>query len=95
LRLGEHYSLVSELKELTSQHPLHEGLHGHLMLALHRCERRSEALAVFRTLRSRLVAELGLEPGPELAKLERAILNGDPALDLVDGRKSLSRLRAS
>jgi hypothetical protein len=32
-------------------------------------------------VRRRLIDELGIEPGPELQGLERAILNHDPALD--------------
>lgn len=94
LRLGEHHSLVSELVELTSDLPLHEGLHGHLMLALYRCQRRSEALAVFRSLRTRLVDELGLEPAANLLELEHSILNEDPLLDL-DAEDAIHRLRVS
>ncbi|WP_161952640.1 AfsR/SARP family transcriptional regulator [Actinoplanes sp. TFC3] len=95
LRLGEHHSLVSELVELTLLHPLHEALHGHLMLALYRCQRRSEALAVFRGLRARLVAELGIEPSANLAELERFILNDDPRLDTDRAGDALCRLKAS
>lgn len=84
LKLGEHYALVAELAELTARHPLHETLHGHLMLALYRCGRRADALTVMRGLRERLVTELGLDPSPFLTELEGSILRGDASLDFAD-----------
>ena len=51
------------------------------MLALYRSGRQAEALEVYREGRRLLVEELGLEPGPDLQRLQRAILTGDPDLD--------------
>ena len=42
--------------------------------------RQSDALDVLQRARGILRGELGLDPGPELARLERAILRQDPAL---------------
>ncbi|WP_225978691.1 AfsR/SARP family transcriptional regulator [Gandjariella thermophila] len=95
LRLGAHHTVVGELFELTAMYPLHESLHGHLMLALYRCGRRSEALAVFRALRSRLVDELGLEPSAELLHLQRSILAADPALNAPGRDRGRLRVNAS
>ncbi|MFF9913288.1 AfsR/SARP family transcriptional regulator [Streptomyces sp. NPDC013457] len=81
LQRGAHHTLVPELTELTTRHPLHENFHRHLMLALYRCGRRAESLAVMRRLRARLVEELGLEPSPFLVQLEQDILRGEPSLD--------------
>jgi DNA-binding SARP family transcriptional activator len=82
LALGRHGSLTGELEALVSEHPLRERPHGQLMLALYRSGRQAEALDVYRRLRRSLVGELGLEPGPALQELERAILTHDPALGL-------------
>ncbi|MES5819631.1 BTAD domain-containing putative transcriptional regulator [Streptomyces sp. RG80] len=56
-------ALVLELMSLTAEHPLREAFHRQLMLALHRTGRQAEALAVHRDLRTRLLDELGVEPG--------------------------------
>jgi len=50
------------------------------MLALYRSGRQAEALSVYRETRSLLVDELGIEPGPALRELEKAILRQDPEL---------------
>ncbi len=51
------------------------------MLALYRSGRQADALDAYRAARNTLVTELGIEPGPELRRLERAILDQDPELD--------------
>jgi DNA-binding SARP family transcriptional activator len=76
--LGRHADVVDELRRLAERHPLREGLHGTLMVALYRCGRRSEALAAYQRARRALVADLGVEPGAHLRDLQRAILAGAP-----------------
>ena len=80
LALGRHAELVAELEQLAARHPYRERLCGMLMLALYRSGRQKEALEAYRTARSALVDELGVEPGPALQELERAILRQDPSL---------------
>ena len=82
LDLGRHQELVGELKELVREYPLRERLRGQLMLALYRCDRAAEALNVYTQARRTMIDELGIEPGDHLQKLEHAILNADPALQL-------------
>ena len=82
LALGHHTALVPELELLVAREPTRERLAGQLMLALYRSGRQADALAAYRAARRSLVEELGLEPGPELKRLEAAVLAQDPALDL-------------
>ena len=80
LDLGEGESLVPELHALVQREPLRERPRAQLMRALYRAGRQADALSVYREGRTLLVAELGIEPGPELQELERAILHQDPSL---------------
>jgi len=81
LALGRHAELVAELEGLVAEHPLRERLRAQLMLALYRCGRQVDALELYRVTRELLVDELGIEPGPALQRLERAILAQDPSLE--------------
>jgi predicted ATPase/DNA-binding SARP family transcriptional activator len=86
---GRDADLVGELRALVADHPLRERLRGHLMLALYRSGRQAEALEVMREGRRMLVDELGIEPGPELRRLEGMILAHDP--DLAPDRPAPSQ----
>ena len=81
LQLGRHDAVVGELEALAAANPLHERLTGQLMLSLYRAGRQADALEVYRRTRELLVEELGIEPGPTLHALERAILVQDPSLE--------------
>jgi DNA-binding SARP family transcriptional activator len=76
LHLGRHRELIGELRSLIAAHPLNEWFHGKLILALAKAGRRSEALLAYRSLRSVLAEELGLEPSPEIQRLHHAVLTG-------------------
>ncbi|MGK5558820.1 BTAD domain-containing putative transcriptional regulator, partial [Actinomadura kijaniata] len=80
LRLGDHHALTAELAGPAERHPLRERLQAALMRALYRAGRQPEALDVHHRLRTRLRDDLGLDPGPEIQALHRAILNHDPSL---------------
>jgi len=84
LASGRAADLVGELRALVAEHPLRERLRGQLMLALYRGGRQADALEVMREGRQLLVDELGLEPGPELRRLEGMILAHDPELGAED-----------
>jgi len=90
LASGRDAPLVGELEALVREHPLRESLRRQLMLALYRSGRQAEALDEFQRARSALVDELGIEPRRELRELERAILQQDPALDVVAERDTRS-----
>jgi DNA-binding SARP family transcriptional activator/ABC-type branched-subunit amino acid transport system substrate-binding protein/streptogramin lyase len=91
LELGRDAELVGELDALVADHPLRERLRGQLMLALYRCDRQADALAVFREGRKLLAEELGLEPSPTLRQLEAAILAHDPGLAAPPRRRPRRR----
>ncbi|MCX5304918.1 MULTISPECIES: AfsR/SARP family transcriptional regulator [Streptomyces] len=80
LALGESGELISGLRALITQHPLRETLRGQLMLALYRSGRQAEALKEYGEVRELLVDELGIDPGPRLARLYEAILRDSPEL---------------
>lgn len=80
LDLGRHAELVAELYDLLAHEPAHEPYARHLMLALHRCDRHGDALAVYRDTRLWLSRTLGADPSPELERLQGRILTRDPAL---------------
>ena len=87
LACGRHRDLIADLETLTMAHPLREGLWRQRMLALYRAGRQADALRAYRDLRAALIADLGIEPGPELHDLHARILCQDPALDIPAGHR--------
>ncbi len=69
--------LVPELVDLVAAHPTHERLHHHLMLALDRSGRRSDALNVYLGLQRRLADELGTDPAADIQHLYQELLSKD------------------
>jgi DNA-binding SARP family transcriptional activator len=82
LALGMGGDFVAELEHIIAAHPFRERLRGFLMIALYRAGRQTDALETYRSARSLLVEEMGLEPGPALREVEAAILRQDPTLGL-------------
>jgi DNA-binding SARP family transcriptional activator/tetratricopeptide (TPR) repeat protein len=80
LAVGDRDDLVSELRQLVTDHPYRERLHGLLMLGLYRAGRRADALAAFQQARGILGEELGIDPSAALQRLHQQILTADPAL---------------
>ncbi|MCC8250214.1 AfsR/SARP family transcriptional regulator [Saccharothrix luteola] len=74
LELGRHHDVVGDLTALAAEHPGRERVAGALMLALHRCGRRVEALEVYRRLRGLLIEQAGVEPGADLRHLHQRLL---------------------
>ncbi|MDP1807556.1 MAG: BTAD domain-containing putative transcriptional regulator, partial [Acidimicrobiales bacterium] len=81
LALGAHTSVVGELEALVQEHPLRERLVGLLMVALYRSGRQAEALRAYAAARTFLGEEMGIDPGPDLRRLESCILAQEPKLD--------------
>jgi DNA-binding SARP family transcriptional activator len=82
LALGEHAEIVAVLRELTAERPLDESLWRLLVVTLYSMGRTAEALSAYGEARHHLVSELGIEPGPELQKVQSAILQGREVPDV-------------
>ena len=98
LAQGREAALVAELDSLVAANPLRERLRAQQMLALYRSGRQAEALRAYTDARHHLVSELGIEPGPALRELERAVLAQDPSLGApvaVPARPHRRRRRAA
>src|SRR6266511_4361728 len=83
LELARHRELVPELQTLVAAHPFRERLWLHLMTALYRSDRQADALAAFQRARELLAEELGIDPSPELRRLQERVLRQDPSLDIA------------
>ena len=81
LAAGRQAEAIARLEALVAEEPLRERLHAQRMLALYRAGRQSEALDAYREARETLIEQIGVEPGPELKRLQEQILAQDPSLD--------------
>lgn len=81
------------LRDAAAADPLAEDVQRLLMIALYRDGRQAEALRSYRMYRRMLAQETGLEPSPELAKLEEQILLRDPDLGSVPEPGRLEAVR--
>jgi DNA-binding SARP family transcriptional activator/tetratricopeptide (TPR) repeat protein/DNA-binding XRE family transcriptional regulator len=72
--LGEPERALPELRALAAREPLDERAHAWLMLALAGAGQQAAALEVFAVCRDRLDEELGVRPGPELARAHERVL---------------------
>jgi DNA-binding SARP family transcriptional activator len=77
--LGRSGEVADRLRALVNEYPLREELWTTLIWALYRSDRRAEALHTYRQARTRLVEELGIEPGPTLRRLQQRLLTTDAA----------------
>lgn len=94
LSLGRHAEVISIVEAALVDNPFHEGLWRRLMLALYRSGRGNDALAAYDRATDILRDELGLDPGPELAGMQAAILRRDdsdpPSGDPAHGAEPLA-----
>nr|WLE93523.1 SARP transcriptional regulator [Streptomyces sp.] len=80
LQRGRHHEVVGELRRLTQEYPLREQFWAQFMLALHLSDRRDEALVAYREVRRRLAEEVGIDPGPLLRSVYRAVVGDAPRI---------------
>ena len=77
VEIGDFGAAIGELRAAVVANPFRERLTELLMLALYRDHRRWEALQVYAETRDLMIGSLGLEPGPELQRTHRCILEDD------------------
>lgn len=80
LRLGRHREVVADLEGLVREQPLRERPVRLQMLALYRSGRQADALRAFERYRKTIGGELGIEPSPELLRVEEQVLLHDGRL---------------
>lgn len=85
LQLGQHHERLPELEQLGKLHPFDERVWALHALALYRGGRQVEALRTCRTVRHRLVEDIGVVPGPALRQLKSDLLAQRPELDFQAG----------
>jgi DNA-binding SARP family transcriptional activator len=88
--VGRPQSALSALRLAASMAPLHEPVQAALVAALGAAGQRAEALSWFRTVRSRLVEDLGIDPGPALQAAHRQVLTLPPSEPEPAGTRSPS-----
>lgn len=86
LALGENDAVIARVEALLVDDPFREARWAQLMRALYRAGRQADALRCFQRARRVLADELGVEPGPDLRRLEAAVLEHDPALEAAGPR---------
>jgi hypothetical protein len=85
---------VPDLDAHVAAHPWREDAWRLLALALYRAGRQGDALGVLRRARAELAGQLGLDPGPELGRLETGILRRERHLDPASGADPAARVWA-
>ncbi len=94
LATGRAAEIIGELEAAVADAPLRERRWAQLMLALYRAGRQGEALGAYQRARTLLADELGVDPGPELRRLEAAIVAQDAALETPGAQNVPSVTRA-
>jgi DNA-binding SARP family transcriptional activator len=90
LAVGRCEAVVAELSGWLIAQPLRERLRALLMIGLYQLGCRTDALNLYLEGRQAMIAELGLEPSPQLRDLHERILTGDRALHIMSDDRPLA-----
>ena len=85
LRAGRHREVLAEAQSMVREAPLRERRWTLLARAQYQAGQQGESLRTIHRLKSVLTQQLGIDPGPEVAELEGAILRQDASLITVGG----------
>src|SRR3954471_10637112 len=94
LATGRAAEIIGELEAAIADAPMRERRWSQLILALYRAGRQGEALGAYQRVRTLLADELGVDPGPELRRLEAAIVTQDVALEMPVSQQLQAVMRA-
>ncbi|MCB9417979.1 MAG: AAA family ATPase, partial [Mycolicibacterium sp.] len=94
LATGRAAEIIGELESAVVDAPLRERRWAQLMLALYRAGRQGDALSAYQRARTVLAEELGVDPGPDLRRLEAAVIAQDSALEVPAAQSVSSVVRA-
>jgi DNA-binding SARP family transcriptional activator len=81
---GRHLEVLRDIDSWVAAEPLREHLRAQHVAALYRAGRQAEAMRACEALRKSLRDEVGLDPSPEIQRLERRVLDQDPTLLATD-----------
>jgi DNA-binding SARP family transcriptional activator len=81
---GRHLEVLGDIESWVAAEPLREHLRAQHVAALYRAGRQAEAMRACEALRKSLRDEVGLDPSPEMQRLERRVLDQDPTLLATD-----------
>lgn len=81
--LHDYGALIPMLRQLVVEYPLDEALWCRFVITLYALGRTAEALEAYADARRVLRTELGIEPGPELRRVQQAVLSGEDPETLV------------
>jgi DNA-binding SARP family transcriptional activator/WD40 repeat protein len=84
---GRALSVLERARALVAQAPFRERRWALLATALYQAGRQQDALGAVKRARTMFVDELGLDPGPDLVRLEEQLLRQDPSLDVPAARE--------
>jgi DNA-binding SARP family transcriptional activator/WD40 repeat protein len=87
LAIDRHAEVVPDLERLTAANPYRERSAAQLMVALHRSGREVDAHRAYEAFRRRLADETGLQPSPELMRVDRDIAVGAAAVGTSEERR--------
>jgi len=77
---GRHREVIGEVDQLAATHPERERFVAQQMIALYRAGRQADALRAFDRHRRRIGEEFGLEPAPDLRRIQEQVLMHDTHL---------------
>lgn len=80
IRSGRHRDVIGEIEQLAAAHPERERFVAQQMIALYRAGRQADALRAFDRHRRRIGEEFGLEPTPDLRRIQEQVLLHDTHL---------------